>query len=171
MKELDNGFSTALRESRKSKKLTQAELAQKAGISLMSIRRYEAGDSFPDMGTLAMLCVALHDDDLLRAWGRQHRLQGEKSQEHFARMAASERLRDTLNLQFWEDLYQKGNWEFINLLVRTAKYYQQMDSNGIENAISFIRLLAKVPDFKAEKEWAFIEDDPKGEAKDGEESE
>ncbi|MCD8356118.1 MAG: helix-turn-helix domain-containing protein [Clostridia bacterium] len=48
-----------IHDIRKSKKMSQAELAEKAGISLMSIRRYEKGDRAPNTEQLAKIAAAL----------------------------------------------------------------------------------------------------------------
>ncbi len=42
-------FSEMLKLSRKNKKMTQTELANRVGISAMSISRYESGESIPDI--------------------------------------------------------------------------------------------------------------------------
>ncbi|MGN1342754.1 MAG: helix-turn-helix domain-containing protein [Bacilli bacterium] len=46
-------------ECRKSKKLTQEQLAEKIGVSRKSISRWENGNSMPDYSILDILCNTL----------------------------------------------------------------------------------------------------------------
>lgn len=51
-----------LRKYRRASGLTQKALADKSGVSLMSIRRYESGERFPPINILIKLCDALGVD-------------------------------------------------------------------------------------------------------------
>lgn len=48
-----------IREARKAQKLTQAEVAQKAGIAINSLRLYEAGKRQPRLEQLRQIALAL----------------------------------------------------------------------------------------------------------------
>ena len=66
-------FNERLRAIRKEKGLTQAELADKAGIAVNSVRLYEAGARLPKLDTIARMAVAmgLTADDLMAGqWGK-----------------------------------------------------------------------------------------------------
>lgn len=52
-------IGSQIRKYRKQKEFTQEQLAQKTGISLMSIRRYETGERKPRMGQLEKIAAAL----------------------------------------------------------------------------------------------------------------
>jgi transcriptional regulator with XRE-family HTH domain len=52
-------FGERLREIRKSKNLTQKELAEKTGIEKTFISHYERCDNEPSLRTLNWLCQAL----------------------------------------------------------------------------------------------------------------
>ena len=52
-------FGQRLRRIRKAQKLTQKELAKKAGINNMSISYYERDIEFPKISSLEWLCKAL----------------------------------------------------------------------------------------------------------------
>lgn len=52
-------ISVRIREERKFYGLTQEELAKKAGISTMSIRRYETGERMPNRKTLEKIAEAM----------------------------------------------------------------------------------------------------------------
>lgn len=51
---------TKLREIRKNKKLTQVELAQKAGIGVASLIRYESGEREPNLDMIIKLSNTLN---------------------------------------------------------------------------------------------------------------
>ena len=51
-----------IREARKYQGLTQEELAKKAGISMMSVRRYETHERVPNKATLKKIADALEID-------------------------------------------------------------------------------------------------------------
>ena len=55
----DNEFGERLYELRKAKKLTQPELANRAGITVSSVWFYEKGKTSPTITTLELLCKAL----------------------------------------------------------------------------------------------------------------
>ena len=66
-------FNERLRAIRKEKGLTQAELAEKAGIAVNSVRLYEAGARLPKLYTIARMAVAmgLTANDLMAGqWGK-----------------------------------------------------------------------------------------------------
>lgn len=52
-------FGVRLKKIRKQKRMTQAQLAQKAGISAVSINFYETGRLLPNVSTLEWICGAL----------------------------------------------------------------------------------------------------------------
>lgn len=51
-----------IRAIRKSKGLTQIEVAEKAGIAVNSLRLYEAGKRIPNLSQIQAIAVALDDD-------------------------------------------------------------------------------------------------------------
>lgn len=61
MKENDtNSFGKTLRALRKKSGLTQEELAYRVDVSLMTIRRWEWGESIPNMQNIKWLAEVLH---------------------------------------------------------------------------------------------------------------
>jgi transcriptional regulator with XRE-family HTH domain len=60
-----------IREIRKRQKLTQGELAGKAGVSLLTISRLERGERDPHLGTLARVArgLGVPPFELLRSAG------------------------------------------------------------------------------------------------------
>lgn len=67
-------FNERLRTIRKEHGLTQAELAEKAGIAVNSVRLYESGKVIPKLDTIAKIARAmgLYAGDLVDAgqWGQ-----------------------------------------------------------------------------------------------------
>ena len=59
MKNLKQKFGKRLREIRKSRQLTQEELAETIGIALPNISYIETGKTFPSVETQEKLCDAL----------------------------------------------------------------------------------------------------------------
>jgi transcriptional regulator with XRE-family HTH domain len=52
-------YGHVIRNQRKAAKMTQQELANKAGIAVNSLKRYESGERQPTMGTLEDIAAAL----------------------------------------------------------------------------------------------------------------
>lgn len=66
-------FSERLKTVRKEKGLTQAELAEKAGIAVNSIRLYESGKIVPKLDTIARIARAMGvtaNDLVAGQWGK-----------------------------------------------------------------------------------------------------
>jgi transcriptional regulator with XRE-family HTH domain len=53
-------FAARLAAARKQRGVTQATLAERAGIHVTQVRRYEAGTSAPTLDVLRNISVALH---------------------------------------------------------------------------------------------------------------
>lgn len=62
-------FAARLTAARKERGITQQALAERAGIHVTQVRRYEAGTSAPTLDVLRNLAIALHvsTDDLVFA--------------------------------------------------------------------------------------------------------
>ena len=56
---IDKNFGKLMRRERKKQGMTQAELAEKAGVSTMTIRRYESGDRKPRFEEVLKISDAL----------------------------------------------------------------------------------------------------------------
>lgn len=55
-------YNEQIREARKKIGLTQAKLAEKTGISLSQLKRYEKAQQFPNYKPLLKLCEVLNID-------------------------------------------------------------------------------------------------------------
>ena len=56
---LDMGFSDRVLQLRKQLELTQQELAERVGVRVLQIRRYENGSSQPTLEVIKQLAIAL----------------------------------------------------------------------------------------------------------------
>lgn len=161
MEERYRVFSTALRESRKKNKLTQAELAQKAGISLMSIRRYESGESFPDMGMLGAICVALRDDSLMGTWISTKANDPDKGlMDSEARFQAFGKVQGMIYRSYWRDIVDNGTPTLHTRLASLTRYIRGMNEMGIVKLSEMAEMLSMVPEYQADEEWAFFQKNP-----------
>ncbi len=71
---MGNVFSKNLRELRKESKMSQEELAEKFGITVQSVSKWECAVSYPDIELLPKIADLFHVtvDDLLRSGMPQH---------------------------------------------------------------------------------------------------
>ena len=53
-------FGDNLRKLRKSKKISQEELADRVGVSRQSVSKWETGDAYPEMNNILQLCKIFH---------------------------------------------------------------------------------------------------------------
>ena len=53
-------FGDNLRKLRKSKKISQEELAERVGVSRQSVSKWETGDAYPEMNNILELCKIFH---------------------------------------------------------------------------------------------------------------
>lgn len=53
-------FGDNLRKLRKSKKISQEDLAEKIGVSRQSVSKWETGDAYPEMNNILELCKIFH---------------------------------------------------------------------------------------------------------------
>jgi transcriptional regulator with XRE-family HTH domain len=58
--ELEKRLGQKIRELRKERRMSQTELAEKAGVALMTISRLERGEHDPHMRTLSQIAKGLH---------------------------------------------------------------------------------------------------------------
>lgn len=170
-------FSAALKAARKEKKLTQAELAEKVGISHMSVKRYESGDTLPDMDKLEALCFVLKNNKLVDSWtystaiikaeksaktGKNTKTVGEAlgetSEEDYTQNWGNYIARRGFYRRYWNQVLQKGTPSFMIALIDTALCYEQLDPQTVSHAVSVLQAFTKVPEYQAKTNWAFEND-------------
>lgn len=112
-----------IKNIRKEKNITQAKLAKIAGISEISIRKYEAGERFPKLDTVRKIAVALDVtmSDLIDDWS-----------------------------QFSPEELQK-DWnssEANNKTSRVCNLFKALNDIGQDKAIDQVELLTKIPEYR-----------------------
>lgn len=130
-----------MKEVRKRNCLTQEQLANKVGISLMSIRRYEKDERSPNMKTLKKIAAALDVpiSDLIEG-------------DAAATMQASQAILNdfTSNPQNWHKAEPGELTELVNAQreERLKKAYYSMNEAGQEKAVERVEELTEVPKYK-----------------------
>lgn len=111
-----------IRQYRKVAGLTQEELAQKVGISTMSIRRYESGERIASRDMLHAIATALNVDFYsLASWDQ-----------------ATKALEDDINAG-------------INARARLDAAYEKLNDVGQEKAAEAVEIIAGNPDYQRAK--------------------
>lgn len=74
MKDMEKRLGQRIRELRKERRMSQTELAEKAGVALMTISRLERGEHDPHMRTLWRIARSLGVPvvELIRSAGYAH---------------------------------------------------------------------------------------------------
>jgi transcriptional regulator with XRE-family HTH domain len=72
-------FAETLAELRRSRGLTQVALAQRAGVNISQLRKYEAGGSEPSLSALRRLAVALSCSTDALVFGADPRLPAQEA--------------------------------------------------------------------------------------------
>lgn len=150
-------FNEALRKARKALKLSQTELAVRSGISLMSVRRYETGESFPDMKKFTKLNTVLKNGDLVSTWVR---LFCKTNNADAPADTLLKEISDNIHNAFFSNLIENGNKEFIDYIYSLTNILMTMNGKGITEVINFSELMALVPEHKANRIWAYQELNP-----------
>ena len=149
-------FAELLKKKRKDVRMTQDELAKRIGTSSASVRRYEAGDSLPNQGTLGLICIALNDNSLINAWSTT---EAQNRSEKKADNTAGLRIRKadyfvqamaTIREQRWTNLVQQASREMKDNLVNISQYFQHMSQSGIDLVLAVAEGLSKNPDYQCE---------------------
>lgn len=122
-----------IRESRKTKKMTQEALADATGLSQMSVRRYESDDRMPPADIAARIATALGVDVNYLLWG-QH---AEEKSELVIDMTEEE-IREML--QMLQTIAQKAQESF-----KATEPYRKL-ANRI-NASNYRKLFALINDY------------------------
>ncbi len=167
-------FSEVLKMARKEKKMTQTELANKVGISAMSISRYESGDSIPDIGILGSLCVALNDDDLFDSWHHSWRwynmAEGNRTTKSIQEQKEEFRaIKAIAARRYLSNLINEGSPLFLDYMDEIVKKLQNMNIAGIKQARAMVDIISKVPEYRSNGSWT-LKDNHQKETKDNAEN-
>lgn len=117
-----------IREARKAQKLTQAEVAQKAGIAINSLRLYEAGKRQPRLEQLRQIALALGTS-----------------------------VSELVEPGYWGSLSQEerdGMWDTGHAAIappqqRISAALGKLNDAGMEKAADAVEVIAEVPRYQA----------------------
>lgn len=109
-----------IKELRKKAGLTQNELAEKTGVSLMSIRRYETGERLANFELLMKICKALGVS--------LAELVGEENMGQYVSDIKKELGDYDWSVEMEEELYK-------------------LNSDGRKKAVELVELLTKIPEY------------------------
>lgn len=157
MEEKEMYFPKALKQARQSEKISQTDLAEKSGVSFMTMRRYETGESFPNLDTFGLISLALkrYRYGLADAWARDYMVLHSSVPVSFDRvknMALHESERASMK-NYVFNCIQKSSPEFISILLSIIMKLSEMSKEGVEKADEMIELLAKIPEYKNKTFW------------------
>ena len=124
-------FGNILRKSRKEKKMTQMQLAEASGLSVMSIRRYESGERFPGLDELVKLGQTL---GFVIAVDADTKIETSVSQKMFIDETFQEQLEELT----------KTNARFSSL----AKVFQTLNKEGQQKALETVEMISKIPEYQ-----------------------
>lgn len=130
-------FDNNIHNLRKSKNLSQEELAEKVGVSRQSISKWECGESYPSWNNIPTLCSIFHCniDDLISVEELGKILDLEKLKEMPIKIEGIDTLDTSSKMQEMGadtriiDIFPKNSFEhFMNIL----EDYYISKSDGIE---------------------------------------
>ena len=157
-------FPDALRKARKSKRLTQAELAEAIGVSFMTVRRYETAKAFPDMATLGKIYAVLKEYYLTVAWLNSfsaanglNSLPGESFD--IVKEQMTRHVVEASKFKFLEGLIATGSNELLMRLSDVAHRFMRMNAEGVDKAIEQIKLVSMIPEYQDIDYWTQDEGD------------
>ena len=137
----------------------------------MSVKRYESGDTLPDMDKIEALCFALKNNKLVDSWtystavdkaGKSSKTVGEALgetlEEDYTQNWGNYLARRGFYRRYWNQVLQKGTPSFMIALIDTALCYEQLDPQTVSHAVSVLQAFTKVPEYQAKTSWAFESD-------------
>ena len=168
MNENEKVFPGKLRQARKERKLSQTELADKAGVSLTTVRRYETGERFPDKDIFGLILLALHTDGLTEAWARDFEIwhpETSVSFDELVNMAQSSVYEIALR-NYIVNAGRKTTMDFIDLYFVITQNLLAMDKEGVSKVADFSKLMCKIPEYQNKTSWINKQEMDFGEEKD-----
>ena len=155
-----NTFSSNLKEMRKQKGMTQAKLAQLLNVSVMTVRRLEAGTRAPKLKTIEEIAKILEVDPMLLTFGDDayKKTAGESIKKEGINWltvdpAVIVKKADELNglINISSEFDYKDSNEQIELKKDTIAKYDSMNEAGQNEANRYITYLSRQEEFKKAK--------------------
>ena len=136
-------FGELLRTERKRNHLTQNELSVKTGLSGASIRRYESGQSFPQLGTLLILSEVFHNPDFVtQALDDAHCGYAKTVQPHTDTTSIQITLLNNILIH---------HPDIISSLITHATILSKMTTEGRDKVNDIITAFSYVPNYQQQK--------------------
>lgn len=149
-KENNKMFPAVLRKVRKERHLSKAALADKIDVSLMTVRRYETGESTPDKDTYAAIALILHSEELFEPWAHDwlkgHPNEGLTVEELYKAMM--DKIYEVGMRKYIISIGRKASLEFIELFFYVTQDLLSLNKQGVGNAHEHIKLLQKIPEYR-----------------------
>lgn len=135
---METTLAEAIKKIRKRKKMSQGELAKKAGISAMSVSRYEAGKTKPNLGAIIHIASALSDKSLIEmACQRDDGIENESDE------VTKNVNRNLIQVQ----LENNDSEEYTTYLMIISMLLSSLNSEGMRKAAESVEMIAKIPDY------------------------
>ena len=140
-----NNFSENLKKIRKQKGMTQAKLAELLNVSVMTIRRLEAGTRVPKLKTIEELAKVLEVDPMELTFGDDVYIKTSDKLIFFKKGKIKEAI-EKLNQQQYDinpDFDYKKSNEQIKLKQDTIAKYDSLNTLGQQKANEYITDLSE----------------------------
>lgn len=155
MNENEKVFPGKLKQARKERKLSQTELADKAGVSMTTLRRYETGERFPEKDILGLILLALHKAGLTEAWARDYKIWHPEKNISFNELVnvAQSSVQEIALRNYIVNAGRKTTMEFIDQYFVITQNLLAMDKEGVSKVAEFSGLMCKIPEYQNKTSW------------------
>lgn len=136
-------FGALLRQERKHKHLTQTQLAHQTGISLISIKRYEADQTTPNLDKATAIAIALNCHQLIELSVHTSTLRQLKD-----RLSSNDAGIDVLLHKTFIDTAIDYDVTILPYLTTYAQILNHMNQTGRDHIDQLMKALSKVPDYQ-----------------------
>lgn len=137
-----------IRAIRKSKGLTQIEVAEKAGIAVNSLRLYEAGKRVPNLGQIQAIAAALDGDVVYLVCGQTTT---ELQSGILIQAEAEAKVEfEKLQLEFQSRSFDE-RVSISSALIHLFKLFGRFNPIGYQKAVERVEELAEIPKYQREQ--------------------
>jgi Predicted transcriptional regulators len=135
---------------RKAYKLTQIQLAEKAGIAVNSLRRYESNERQPSSDVIQQLAAAVGISDVEFFMRFPRGLEDMSPVEIASLIKAGEVLLDESGKPYW-DMKGAVDGSVLDEDIRQndiLTHFKKLNEKGQQKAVEQVEDLAKIPDYQ-----------------------
>ena len=140
-------FPDTLKRVRKANCLSQTQLASKIGVSFMTMRRYETGESFPNQSIMELILLELSEKDLADTWAHDWKelYPAEPlSAEDIAKAIYG--AKNAAMRTFIVNVGKKESMDFIKPYHAITEMLLQLNDDGLKAVHDFTKLMTQIPD-------------------------